>query len=155
MARALHSPGRMYYGTVVLLLRFRSTNHGREPMTQADDDLSILEFALGLPETSLILRSAGAIAEIRGPLPLRRGPAWLTLGDEGGTHVHLKAADIRGCVFSDPPDANAALTLLGRDDVPLCKISFRGTNPLRATADGRARAIAVQQHFGHLRAVVS
>src|SRR5688572_27179221 len=102
-------------------------------MTHAADDLSILEFALSLPDTSLIIRNAGAIAEIRGPLPLRRGAAWLTLGEEGGTHVHLKAGDIHGCVFSDPPDANAALTLLGPDDGPLCKISFRGTNPLRAT----------------------
>jgi hypothetical protein len=124
-------------------------------MTQADDDLSILEFALSLPETSLILRNAGAIAEIRGPLPLRRGPAWLTLGEEGGSHVHVKAADIRGCVFSDPPDANAALTVLGPDNGPLCRISFRGTNPLRATADGNARAIAVKEHFGHLRAATS
>jgi len=122
------------------------------PMIHTANDLCILEFALSLPETSLILRNAGAIAEIRGPLPVRRGAAWLTLGDEGGTHVHLKAADIRRCVFSDPPDANAALTVLGPGDGPLCKISFRGTNPLRATADGRARAIAVKEHFGHLQA---
>jgi hypothetical protein len=124
-------------------------------MTTAADDHSILEFALSLPETSLIIRNGAAIAEIRGPLSLRRGPAWLTLGEEGGTHVHLKAADIRRCVFSDPPDANAALTVLGPDGGPLCKISFRGTNPLRATADGTARAMAVKEHFGHLQAADS
>jgi len=113
------------------------------------DLVSELEAALALPRTALIVRSASTISEIIGPLPLRRG-TWLTLGEDGGTHVHLRAADVASVRYVASAEANAALEVRGADGEVLCKVSFRHTNESRPERYEREVAVRVQQRFGHL-----
>ena len=121
-------------------------------MSSHDEILAALAAAAERSHASLIVRSAAAIAEVRGPLALRRGAEWLTLGEEGGSHVHLKLDAVRGLRFGSPRDANAALEVLGPDGASLCRISFRGTNPSRADAYQADRAEEVRARFGSLAA---
>jgi hypothetical protein len=120
-------------------------------MTRADAIFGILQSAMELPDTSVIIRSAGAIAEIRGPMAIRRGAEWLTLGEEGSTHVHLKAAELLACRYTDAANANAALHFTGAGEHLIFKVSFRGTNPARPERFDGARARLVAERFGHLR----
>ena len=121
-------------------------------MNANDEILAALETAATLAQTSVIVRSAGAIAEVRGPLVLRRGNEWLTLGEEGGSHVHLKLDAVCGLRFASPRDGNAALEVMGADGASLCRISFRGTNPSRVETYEAKRAAEVKTCFGSLDA---
>lgn len=120
-------------------------------MSERDEVLAALETAVGFPDVSIIVRSAGAIAEVRGPLKPRRGSEWLTLGEESGSHVHLKAEDIRAFRFTEPGDGNLALEVHGDGGALLCKLSFRRTNPARPDGYDRERAESVKARFQHLR----
>lgn len=116
-------------------------------MTDQAHIIATLEAALAFLETSLIVRSTGAIAEIRGPLTVRQGMEWLTLGEEGGSHVHLKTEDICTLRYTHPDDSNAALEILSiRGDV-LCRVSFRGTNPARTGSYNAERTANVRARF--------
>ncbi len=112
--------------------------------------VALLEAALALAEISVIVRSAGAIAEVRGPLTVRQGAEWVTLGEEGGSHVHLKIQNVRALHYRESDDSNAALELLGAGDELLCRISFRGTNPARMESYNRERVNDVRARFGRL-----
>jgi hypothetical protein len=120
-------------------------------MTGRDQILAALEAALACGDTSVIVRSAGAIAEIHGLLTLRRGAEWVTLGEEGQTHVHLKIEE-DGCRlrYAQQDEGNAALELLGADGDLLCRVSFRGTNQARAENYNPERAAKVRERFGCL-----
>jgi hypothetical protein len=113
--------------------------------------ISTLSEAAGLLETSLVVRSPGAVAEIRGPLPVRRGVEWLTLGEEGGSHAHLRLADLHTLRFADPADRNAALEILADDGTVLCRLSFCGTNSARSESYDRARADRLRARFAAFR----
>lgn len=116
----------------------------------ARDPIAELEAALALPNSALIVRAPGAIAEIRGPLPLRRGADWLTIGEEAGSHVHLRQLDVAGCRFARADAANARLELLDTSGATLCKVSFRHTNPARGDRFDAAFAAQVEARFAHL-----
>ena len=122
-------------------------------MNGRDQLMAALETGLGFPDTSIIVRSACAIAEVRGPLPLRRGAEWLTLGEESGSHVHVKADAIVDVRFCDPCDGNAALEVLARDGTVVCRISFRKTNAARVGNYDRERAERIRTNFRHLAAL--
>jgi hypothetical protein len=111
----------------------------------------VLSEAAGLSETSLVVRSPGAVAEIRGPLPVRSGVEWLTFGEEGGSHAHLRLADLHTLRFADPADRNAALEILTNDGTVLCRLSFRGTNSMRSESYDRARADRLSARFAEFR----
>lgn len=119
-------------------------------MTDRAYIIRTIEAALAFGKTSVIVRSVGAIAEVHDLLTLRHGDEWVTLGEEGGTHVHLKIQD--GCKlrYTQPDEGNAALELLGSDGDVLCRVSFRGTNPSRAESYNRERAANVSVRFGRL-----
>ncbi len=119
-------------------------------MTGRDQILSALEAALTLGDTSVIVRSAGAIAEVHGLLTLRQGAEWVTLGEEGRTHVHLKIEDESRLRYAQPDEGLAALELLGPDGDLLCRVSFRGTNQARAENYNPERAANVRERFGCL-----
>lgn len=116
----------------------------------AEDLVGILEEATGLGEVIVIVRTSGAIAEVMGELRLRRGEEWLTLGQEGGSHVHLRVADIRGVRFTHSEGRNAALQFLGPGGTTLLQLSFRGTNPRRAEGFNPERSRAVHARFSLL-----
>lgn len=116
-----------------------------------EDMLAALGAALSLEGTAVIVRAPGAIAEITGPLALRAGEQWLTLGQEGSSHLHLRTADVAGLRFTAAPDANAALEVLGTDGAMLCRVSFRRTNAQKAERYDAPFAATVSERFGHLR----
>ena len=112
--------------------------------------LSALEAALKFEKTSVIVRSSSAIAEVHGLLTIRRGTEWVTLGEEGRTHVHLKI--VEGCRlhYRQSDDRNSALELTGPDGELLCCVTFRGTNRAKTGQYDPARAAMVCERFGHL-----
>lgn len=120
-------------------------------MSDIAEVLPALEEALAFSDTSIIVRTESAVTEIRGPLTLRRGPEWLTLGHEDGSHVHVKTGDIREVRFRDPADRGAALEVLGEGGKLLCKVCFRRTNPARPNAYDRTRVEDLSARFLHLR----
>ena len=119
-------------------------------MTGRGQIVAAIEAALAFVETSVIVRSASAIAEVRGPLTMRQGAEWVTLGEEGGTHVHLKIQDGCRLRYTQPDEGNAALELLGSERDVLCRVSFRGTNPTRVESYNPERAANVRERFGCL-----
>ena len=116
------------------------------------DLIAELEAALAFPHTAMIIRGSGIIAEIRGPLALRRGSDWLTIGEDGGTHVHLRAADIARCRLAVAESANIQLEVLDPAGAALCKVSFRNTNRTKAERFDAEHSARVQARFGHLQA---
>jgi hypothetical protein len=115
------------------------------------DVATLLESALALGDTMVIVRNGTAIAEVPGG-PLRRGAEWLTLGDEGAgaSHVHVKIADARTLRYRESAGRNAALDLVGRDGAVILSVTFRRTNPDRAEQFDAKRLAAVQARFGGL-----
>lgn len=118
----------------------------------SEDVVAALEAALAMGETMLIVRAGAAIAEVAGRGSLRRGAEWLTLGDEGagGSHVHLRLANVQELRFREPEGRNAALDVLGPEGTVLLSLSFRRTNPGRAETFDPGRLAAVRARFGHL-----
>lgn len=116
-------------------------------MTGRDHIIATLEAALAFLDISVIVRSAGAIAEVHGLLTLRQGAEWITLGEEGGTHVHLKIQEGCRLRYTQPDEGNAALELLGPEGDVLCRVSFRGTNQARAEHYNPERAANVRERF--------
>jgi hypothetical protein len=116
-----------------------------------DSDLiGELEAALAFAHTAMIIRGPAVIAEIRGPLAVRRGSDWLTIGEDGGTHVHLRAADIARCRLAVALNANMQLEVLDNSGATLCKISFRHTNRSKEDRFDAEHTACVQARFGHL-----
>lgn len=116
----------------------------------ASDPIAELEAAIALPNTSVIVRSDAAIAEVRGPLPLRRSAEWLTIGEEASSHVHLRQRDVARCRFVVVEAANARLEVLDAAGATLCKVSFRHTNPAREDRYDSQYAADVRKRFEHL-----
>jgi hypothetical protein len=119
-------------------------------MTGRDEILTALETALAYGETSVIVRSAGAIAEVHDLLTVRQGAEWVTLGEEGQTHVHLKVE--AGCRlrYRQQEEGNAALELVGFNGDVRCRVTFRHTNQARAETYSSERAAKVRERFGYL-----
>lgn len=136
--------------------RFRRAARGRpvgggggHGMTE--ELLTALEAALAQGDTMVIVRAGAATAEVVGG-PLRRGPEWLTLGDEaaGASHVHLRLGDVRALRYREAEGRNAALDVLGPDGAAILSVSFRKTNPRRGEGFDAERLAAVRARFGHL-----
>ncbi|NOS82440.1 MAG: hypothetical protein HOP32_12755 [Nitrospira sp.] len=119
-------------------------------MTGRDQIIAALEAALACGETSVIVRSAGAIAEVHGLLTLRQGTEWVTLGEEGRTHVHLKIEDGCRLRYTQSGEGNTALELVGTNEDLLCRVSFRGTNQARIETYNPDRAAQIRERFGCL-----
>lgn len=116
-------------------------------MTDRDQIIAALDAALAVAETSVIVRSAGAVAEVHNLRTLRQGAEWVTLGEEGSTHVHLKIQDGCRLRYVQPDEGNAALELLGAEGDVFCRVAFRGTNPARTESYNRERAANVRARF--------
>jgi hypothetical protein len=116
----------------------------------APDLIAEVEAALAFPNTALIIRGPAVIAEIRGPLALRRGSDWLTIGEDQGTHVHLRAADIVRCRLVQAQAANLQLELQDAASTTLCKVSFRNTNAAKTERFDPELSAQVKARFGHL-----
>ncbi|MCX5721864.1 MAG: hypothetical protein NT179_07520 [Nitrospirae bacterium] len=119
-------------------------------MTGREQILSALEAALAYGDTSVIVRSSGAIAEVHGLVVLRQGTEWVTLGEEGQTHVHLKIEDGSRLIYRQQDEANVALELIGADGALLCRMSFRGTNRAKTENYSSERAAKIRERFGGL-----
>lgn len=119
-------------------------------MTEREQIVSALEAALACGETSVIVRSSGAIAEVHGLVPLRQGAEWVTLGEEGQTHVHLKIEEGSRLLYQQQDEANAALELAGPDGELLCRVTFRGTNRAKAENYSPERAAKIRECFNGL-----
>lgn len=120
-------------------------------MSDLSELVLILESALAIEDTSLIVRSERAVAEIHGPLTLRRGPEWLTLGNDEGSHAHVRTEDVKALCFRAPEGRGASLEVLGEAGTLLCKVSFRRTSPARPETYDRERAETLRARFFHLR----
>ena len=119
-------------------------------MTSQDQIISALELALGVGETSVIVRSSGAIAEVHGLLTVRRKTEWVTLGEEGQTHIHLKIVERCRLRYRRQSDKNAALELAGPDGEVLCRVAFHGTNQTKTDQYQPERAAMIHESFSHL-----
>ncbi|MEO5955561.1 MAG: hypothetical protein ABIR36_07725 [Nitrospiraceae bacterium] len=119
-------------------------------MTGREQILLALEAALVCGDTSVIVRSSGAIAEVHGLVTLRQGTEWVTLGEEGQTHVHLKIEDGCRLLYRQQDEANTALELLGADGDLLCRVSFRGTNRAKTEHYSPERAAKIHERFSCL-----
>ncbi len=119
-------------------------------MTGREQILAALETALGFGETSVIVRSSGAIAEVHGLLTVRQGAEWVTLGEEGQTHVHLKIEAGSRLLYRQQDEANAALELAGPDGELLCRVTFRGTNRAKAENYNPERVAKIRECFSGL-----
>ncbi len=119
-------------------------------MTGREQILSALEAALAYGDTSVIVRSSGAIAEVHGLLTLRLGTEWVTLGEEGRTHVHLKIDEGSRLLYRQQDEANAALELVGADGDLLCRVTFRGTNRAKTEHYSPERAAKIHERFSCL-----
>ncbi|MGB4067329.1 MAG: hypothetical protein WBK08_04775 [Nitrospira sp.] len=108
-------------------------------MTGREQILSALEAALAYGDTSVIVRSSGAIAEVHGLLTLRQGAEWDTLGEEGSK-----------LTYRHEDEANAALELVGPGGALFCRVTFRGTNQARAENYSPDRATQICERFGCL-----
>lgn len=119
-------------------------------MTGREQIISAMEAALAYGETSVIVRSCSAIAEVHGLVTLRQGAEWVTLGEEGQTHVHLKIEE--GCRLRcrQQDEANTALELAGPGGELLCRVTFRGTNRAKTESYRPERALKIHERFGCL-----
>jgi hypothetical protein len=109
-----------------------------------------LESALTTPDTNIVVRSASAIVELMGPLPMRLGAEWLTIGEEGKTHVHVRMKDAASLRFGAPESANAHLELLASEGEVILRVAFRGTNPEKPDKFQPARRDELKRRFGHI-----
>jgi hypothetical protein len=114
------------------------------------DALATLEAALKTDDTNIVVRSASAIVELMGPLPMRLGSEWLTIGEEGKNHVHVRLKDAASLRFGAPANANAHLQLLATGGEVILRIAFRGTNPEKTEKFQPARLGELRSRFGHL-----
>ncbi len=114
------------------------------------DLVAAIEAAVSFADTNVIVRSPSAVAEVKGPLNVRSGREWLTLGDENGSHVHARLSDLRTLRFRQAPDANAALEVLGEGECLLFRISFRNTNRSWPEKFDPIRFTTVAQCFARL-----
>ncbi len=114
-------------------------------MTGREQIISAMEAALACGETSVIVRSSGAITEVHGLVTLRQGTEWVTLGEEGQTHVHLKIEDGSKLLYRQQDEVNAALELAGPDEELLCRVTFRGTNRAKAENYSPERAAKIRE----------
>lgn len=119
-------------------------------MTGRAQILAALEAALAYGDTSVIVRSSGAIAEVHGLVTLRQGTEWVTLGEEGQTHVHLKIENGSCLRYRQQDEGNAALELAGPDGELLCRVTFRGTNQAKTENYSPERAAKIRECFGCL-----
>jgi hypothetical protein len=119
-------------------------------MIDREQIFTTIEAGLAFAHTSIIVRVRGAIAEIRGPLKLRQGKEWLTIGEEAGSHAHVKIEDVCAVRFCQSTAANAALEILDSEGMVLCRISFRCTNPERTESYSADHAESVRARFSHL-----
>jgi hypothetical protein len=109
--------------------------------------IDVLRAALAEPDARVIVRTPSAICELVGPLPLRAGDEWLTVGQEGQSHIHLRLVDLAALVFSAPDDGNVALEVVDAAGLRVVRISFARTNLAKPNCD-RARREAVIARFG-------
>jgi hypothetical protein len=114
------------------------------------DALAALEAALSTSETNVVVRSASAIVELMGPLPMRLGQEWLTIGEEGKNHVHVRMRDVAAVRFGAPANANAHLQVLAAGGEVILRVAFRATNPEKTDKFQPARRDELRRRFGHL-----
>jgi hypothetical protein len=105
---------------------------------------------LTTPDTNIVVRSASAIVELMGPLPMRLGSEWLTIGEEGKSHVHVRAKDAASLRFGAPDGGNAHLELLAAGGEVILRVAFRATNPEKVDKFDAARRQELKSRFGHL-----
>lgn len=109
--------------------------------------VSALQSALRFGELSVIVRSPSAIAEVHGLQEVRKGSEWVTLGEEGRSHVHLKI--VEGCRlrYRQSEDKNMALELTGPDGEVLCRVIFQGTNSAKSDSYRPEHASKIRESF--------
>jgi hypothetical protein len=114
------------------------------------DPLALLEAALKTDDTNVVVRSTSAIVELIGPLPMRLGPEWLTIGEEGKSHVHVRRKDVARLRFGAPANANAHVELISAEGEVILRVAFRGTNPEKVEKFQPARLAELRSRFEHL-----
>lgn len=119
-------------------------------MTDRRQILTILQEALAFTDTSLIVRTPAAIVEMRGPLALKVGEEWATIGEESGSHVHLKMQNCEALLYTPSHHSNAALDVRTAGGEVVCRVSFRGTNPAQRERYDQERAANVSARFARL-----
>jgi len=107
-----------------------------------------LQAAVGEPDARIVVRTASAIAELVGPLPLRTGDEWLTVGVEGQPHIHLRTADLAALTFAAPSDGNVAIEVADAAGARIVRVAFSRTNPAKADCDAARRAALIDRYGG-------
>ena len=119
-------------------------------MKDPDIIFTILEEAIGLTGTSFIVRTSAAIVEMRGLLNVALGKEWATIGEESGSHVHLRMQSCQVLRYTPPNKTNAALEVRTIDGELVCRLSFRGTDPSQMERYDAERAAHVHTRFARL-----
>ena len=108
--------------------------------------IEALRAAFGEPDARIVVRTPSAICELQGPLPLRQGDEWLTVGVEGQPHIHLRTLDVHALRFQAPDDGNAALEVVDAAGARVVRIAFGRTNPGKPECDHARRASVIARY---------
>ena len=118
-------------------------------MTGRASIIEVRRAVLALGDTNVIVRLAAAIAEVQGLLAVRQGSEWVTLGEEGRTHIHLKIEEESRFLYRAPQEGNAVLDVMGPDGQTVCRVSVRGMNPTRQEQDDARRTALAREWLTH------
>ena len=108
--------------------------------------IDALRAVLGEPDARIVVRTPSAICELVGPLPLRTGDEWLTVGQEGQPHIHLRALDVHALRFAAPDDGNVAVEVVDAAGARVVRVAFARTNPAKAECDHARRAVVIARY---------
>ena len=111
--------------------------------------IETLRNAVAEADARIIVRNPSAIAELCGPLPLespRDNAEWLTIGEEGKPHIHLRSSDVARLRFDAPLDGNVALEVLDEDGARVLRVAFVKTNPAKNDCDQRRRSALIDRY---------
>ncbi|HWE31808.1 MAG TPA: hypothetical protein VHB97_27595 [Polyangia bacterium] len=108
--------------------------------------IEALRTALSEPDARIVVRTPSAICELPGPLPLRAGDEWLTIGHEGQPHIHLRAVDVHALRFAAPDDGNVAIEVVDAAGARVVRVAFGHTNPGKPECDHARRAVVIARY---------
>ena len=95
-------------------------------MTMALEDLLRTIVACG--EVHLVVKNAGATAELRGEATVSSGEGWLTIELVGTPdHLHVRRCALIRAEFLTEPAKNRAVRFLGQDDQVVLTCHLRST----------------------------
>lgn len=108
--------------------------HSLDPLEE------LLASLVACEEIRLVVKNAGATAELRGHATLRSGPQWLTIEIGGGPdHAHVRRGELVSAEFSAVPGKNLGVRFFGADGRVILACILPGTNDRATDCSPRRR----------------